>query len=220
MPRRAQEWVHRLDGGGAQRPSRDRREAHRRARRREPRRVRPSPSARQATSLVADFADCAVRQDPSADLCGAKRPHQMRRGAARRRRRPDRLELSWVTLRRPQPCRRAAHRIGPYRRRRTPRQEAEYYNELAAYDAAVAEVRACIVHALLLRPASHAMPRHARSTAQTALFGLRRNTRGVMCASHCVVSAGVNGRQRVGREHSTLRLTLRGTALPATNTGT
>ncbi len=77
-----------------------------------------------------------------------------------------------------------------------------------------------IVRALLLRPASHAMPRHARSTAQTALFGLRRHTRGMMCASHCVVSAGVIGRQRVGREHSTLRLTVRGTAPRAANTGT
>jgi hypothetical protein len=77
-----------------------------------------------------------------------------------------------------------------------------------------------IACALLLRPASHAMPRHTRSTAQTALFGIRRHTRGMMGASHCVVSAGVVGRQRVGREHSTLRLTVRGTAPPAAHTGT
>jgi hypothetical protein len=64
------------------------------------------------------------------------------------------------------------------------------------------------------------MPRHARSTAQTALFGLRRHTRGMMCASHCARSAGVIGRQRVGREHSALQLTVRGTAPCAANTGT
>ena len=35
--------------------------------------------------------------------------------------------------------------------------------------------------ALLLQPArGDATPRHARSTAQTALFGLRRHTRGMM----------------------------------------
>jgi hypothetical protein len=65
-----------------------------------------------------------------------------------------------------------------------------------------------IVRALLLRPASHAMPRHARSTTQIALFGLRRRIRGVMCASHCARSAGVAGGQRVGREHSTSQLTV------------
>ncbi len=77
-----------------------------------------------------------------------------------------------------------------------------------------------IVRALLLRPASHATPHHARSTAQTALFGAARHTRGMMCASYCVVSAGANGRQRVGREHSTLRLTVRGTAPQTAHTGT
>jgi hypothetical protein len=68
-----------------------------------------------------------------------------------------------------------------------------------------------IVHALLLQPARRDVkPRHARSTAQTALFGIRRHTRGMMCASDCARSAGVVGRQRVRREHSTLRLTVRG----------
>ncbi len=47
MPRRAQGWANRLDGGGARRPSRDGREARRRARRPEHQeqhlRVRPSP---------------------------------------------------------------------------------------------------------------------------------------------------------------------------------
>jgi hypothetical protein len=108
------------------------------------------------------------------------------------------------------------------RRRRTPRQDAEYYNNLAEYDAAVAEVRppASSARSSFSRHVMQAMPRHARSTAQPALFGIRRRTCGMMCASHCVRSAGAAGRQRVGREHSTLQLTVRGTAPHAAHTGT
>jgi hypothetical protein len=81
------------------------------------------------------------RQGHSAAHCGAPRPHQIRRCAALRRRRPDHHEQARVTLCRPERRRRAAHRIGPNRRRRTPRQDAQHSNKLAAYDAAVAEVR-------------------------------------------------------------------------------
>jgi hypothetical protein len=108
MPRRAQEWVDRLDVCGVERPSRDRRAAHRRARRPEhqeqQRRVRPFPSARPAASSVADFADCAcaVRQVHSAALGGVLGPHQIRRAAARRRRRPDHHGQPRVTLCRPE----------------------------------------------------------------------------------------------------------------------
>ena len=164
---------------------------------------------------------CAVRQEHSAALCGVERLHQIRRGAARQRRQPDHHEQGRVTLCRSERRGQAAHRIGPNRHRRTPRQEAEYYNKLAAYDAAVAEVRP---PASSMRSSfglqANAMPRHARSTAQTAFFGLRQHTRGMMCASHCARSAGVIGRQRVGREHSALRLTVRGAAPQTAHTGT
>ncbi len=180
------------------------------------------PSARPAASLVADCADCAcaVRQGDSAALCGVQRLHQIRRGAARRRRRPDRHGQQRVTLCRPQRRRRGRTPNRPESAQanasstRTSSKQARRVRRGGGGGAA-----AGIGRALLLRPASHAMPRHARSTAQTALFGLHRHTRGVMCASHCARSAGVAGRQRVRREHSTLQLTLRGTAPPAANTG-
>jgi hypothetical protein len=132
---------------------------------------------------------CAVRQVDSAALCGGQWLHQIHRGAARRRRRPDHYEQPRVTLCCPQRRRRgrtpnrpeSAQENASPRCTSTTLQEARRVRRGGGGGAA-----AGIVRALLLRPASHAMPRHARSTAQTALFGLRRHTCGMMCASDSV----------------------------------
>jgi hypothetical protein len=50
------------------------------------------PSGGICWSPTLPIAPCAVRQVDSAALCGDRKPHQMRRGAARRRRRPDHHE--------------------------------------------------------------------------------------------------------------------------------
>ncbi len=116
----------------------------------------------------------------------------------------------------------AAHRIGPNRRRYTPRQDAQRFKKLAEYDAAVAEVRppASSTRSSFSRRAATPSQCHARSTAQAALFGVRRHTRGMMCASHCARSAAAVGRQRAGREHTTLRRTVRGASAQVAHTGT
>jgi hypothetical protein len=69
----------------------------------------------------------------------------------------------------------AAHRIGPNRRRETPRERAQARDTIAAYDAAVAEVRPH-VHPLILT-ACHAC------NAEAAFFGVRRGIRAAGCAS-------------------------------------
>ena len=57
----------------------------------------------------------------------------------------------------------------------------------------------------------HAAPRTGAAVhAQTAVFGVRRRTRGMVCASHCAHSVAVVGRQRVGRERTTSPHTVRG----------
>ena len=58
------------------------------------------PVRRRSVGRRTDCA-CAVRQVHSAALRGGQRPHQIRRGAARRRRRPDHHGQLRVTLRRP-----------------------------------------------------------------------------------------------------------------------
>ena len=218
----------RLDVCGAQRPSRDRREARRRARRPEHQeqhlRVRPSPSARPATLLVADFADCALRRPAGSRRCTMRRstaaPNPPWRCSSAAPTTPSRTTMgnavpptATVPGRPPNRPESAQANASPTRTRL---QRARRVRRGGGGGAA-----AGIVRARLLRPARRdATLRHARSTAQTALFGLRRRTRGMMCASHCVPSAGVVGRQRVGREHSTLRLTVRGGAPHAAHTGT
>ena len=72
-----------------------------------------------------------------------------------------------------------------------------------------------------LTPSRHAAPRTGAAVhAQTAVFGVRRRTRGMVCASHCAQSVAVVGRQRVGRERTTSPFTARGGAPHAALTTT
>ena len=67
----------------------------------------------------------------------------------------------------------------------------------------------------------HAAPRTGAAVhAQTAVFGVRRRTRGMVCASHCAQSVAAVGRQRVGRERTTSPFTARGGAPHAALTTT
>ena len=159
-------------------------------------------------SAAADCA-CAVRQGHSAALGGALGLHQIRRGAARRRRRPDHHEQLRVTLRRPQRRRtgRAPNRPESAQANASPmgtrERQARRVRRGGGGGAAAAR-----------RPPPglrHAAPRTGAAVhAQTAVFGVRRRTRGMVCASHCAQSVAVVGRQRVGREHTKLPLTVRG----------
>jgi hypothetical protein len=153
-----------------------------------------SPSARPAMSSVADCADCvcAVRQVHSAAQCGVERLHQIRRGAARRRRRPDRHEQPRVTLCFPQ-------RRGRARTPNRPESAQEHASPIRTSSKQARRVRrgdgggaaAGIVPALLLRPgrlasdatsrtqhctdrALRPTPTHPRHDVRVGLCAIRR----------------------------------------------
>jgi hypothetical protein len=74
--------------------------------------------------------------------------------------------------------------------------------------------RARLPHARPSPPPRHRRARHACTGAtrhaEAAFFGVRRRTRGMMCASHCARSAAAIGRQKAVRVHTALPRTVRG----------
>ncbi len=89
----------------------------------------------------------------------------------------------------------------------------EVHHKLDEYNAAVAQARPPhrprrIAAASIVTHATRACTRAARH-AEAAFFGVRRHTRGMICASPCARSAAVVGRQKAGRAHTALPPTVR-----------